>query len=107
MYLYNITINIDETVQQKWLKWMKEVHIPKMLATGKFTKALMSRVMVNEEMGGVTYAVQYYVRSKEVLDEYYKDDAKKLDAEIHKLFAGKFVDFNTELEIINEFKPKN
>ena len=59
MYIYNVTINIQEGIQEKWLEWMKNEHIPEMLATGKFTKALMSRVMVEEEMGGFTYSVQY------------------------------------------------
>ena len=46
MYIYNVTINIEETVHDKWLHWMKEEHIPAMLATGKFHKALMTRVQV-------------------------------------------------------------
>ncbi len=107
MYLYNVTINIDESVQQEWLRWMKETHIPKMLATGKFSKAMMSRVMVNEEMGGITYAVQYYTKSKETLMQYYRENAAILKADMDKLFAGKFVAFSTELQIVNEFNSEN
>jgi len=50
MFIYNVTINIDETVHKEWLDWMKNEHIPNMLATKKFSKALMSRVLVEEEM---------------------------------------------------------
>ena len=46
MYIYNVTINIDETVHEPWLRWMRDEHIPDMLATGKFLGALMTRVMV-------------------------------------------------------------
>lgn len=42
MYIYNVTINIDESVHDEWFKWMKEKHIPDMLSTGKFSKAQMS-----------------------------------------------------------------
>lgn len=101
MYIYNVTINIDESVHDRWLEWMKKEHIPAMLATGKFTKALMTRVMVEEEMGGMTYSVQYRLKNKEDLKKYYAEDAEKLRAQ-SKPFEGKFVAFRTELEIVSE-----
>lgn len=101
MYIYNVTFNIDESVHDRWLEWMKKEHIPAMLATGKFTKALMTRVMVEEEMGGMTYSVQYRLKNKEDLKKYYAEDAEKLRAQ-SKPFEGKFVAFRTELEIVSE-----
>ena len=101
MYIYNVTINIQEDVHRDWVKWMKEEHIPDMLKTGKFQKALMSRVMVNEEMGGVTYSVQYTTESKEMLERYYAENAKTLRGKTAP-FEGKFVAFRTELEVISE-----
>ena len=80
---------------------MKEEHIPEMLNTGKFSKALMTRVMVKEEMGGFTYSVQYTTKSKELLQKYYEEDAAELRGKT-KAFEGKFVAFRTELEIVSE-----
>ncbi|WP_456378920.1 DUF4286 family protein [Lutibacter sp.] len=102
MYIYNVTTNIDESIKNEWLKWMKEKHIPEMLATGKFSNAKMSQVLINEEMGGVTYSVQYTTNSLETLQAYYKEDASKLRKESMKLFKDKFVDFRTELKVISE-----
>ncbi len=102
MYIYNVTINIEESVHDKWLAWMKEKHIPNMIATGKFTKALMSRVHVEEEMGGITYSIQFTTDSKETLEKYYREDADRLRNETMQLFPNKFVAFRTELEIIYE-----
>jgi len=76
-------------------------HIPAMLDTGKFSKALMTRVHVKEDMGGITYSVQYRTDSKETLQKYYEEDAPILRA-LSKPFEGKFVAFRTELEIICE-----
>lgn len=101
MYIYNVTTNIQEEVHHKWLKWMKEEHIPEMLETGKFIKAVMTRVLVQEEMGGITYSVQYMTKSKELLQRYYKEDAETLRGKT-KAFEGKFVSFRTELEVISE-----
>ncbi|WP_347373766.1 DUF4286 family protein [Aequorivita sp. Q41] len=101
MYIYNVTINIEETIHDRWLDWMQTEHIPAMLATGKFSKALMARVLVEEEMGGITYSVQYTTDSKETLQKYYAEDAPQLRAQ-SKPFEGSFVAFRTELEIVSE-----
>lgn len=101
MYIYTVTTNIEETIQDAWLQWMKSEHIPAMLATGKFSKALMTRVIIEEEMGGITYSVQFYTDSKETLNKYYAENALELRAQ-SKPFEGKFVAFRTELEIIGE-----
>ncbi|MDT0605856.1 DUF4286 family protein [Croceitalea rosinachiae] len=102
MIIYNVTINIDESVHDDWLQWMKEKHIPDMLATKKFNAAKMCKIMVEEDMGGITYSVQYATKDKKTLDLYYKEDAAIMRSKGLKLFADKFVAFRTELEIISE-----
>lgn len=101
MYIYNVTINIDKSVEESWLRWMQEKHIPEMLDTGKFTEAKMCQVMVEEDMGGVTYSVQYTTDSKESLERYYEEDASRLRQEAIQLFADKFVAFRTELNVVH------
>ena len=103
MYIYNVTINIEETIHTTWLEWMQKEHIPEMLATKKFSKALMTRVLVEEDMGGVTYSIQYRSYSREALDAYYKEDAEKLRSAGMKKFADKMLAFRTELQIIDEY----
>ena len=68
MYIYNITINIEKSIEEDWLRWMQEKHIPEMLNTGKFFEAKMCQVMVEEDQG-VTYSVQYTTDSKETLEK--------------------------------------
>ena len=104
MYIYNVTINIDESVEKDWLRWMQEKHIPEMLDTGKFTEAKMCQVMVEEEMGGITYSVQYTTDSKETLERYYNEDADRLRNEVRQLFSDKFVAFRTELDVVHHTK---
>lgn len=103
MIIYNVTANIDESVHDEWLNWMKTEHIPQVLATGKFKEAKLTRVLIEEEKGGVTYSTQFRAFSREALDDYYKFDADKLRNEGLKKFADKMLAFRTELEIIDEF----
>ncbi|WP_209402504.1 DUF4286 family protein [Pseudozobellia sp. WGM2] len=103
MYIYNITTNIEEAVHEQWLQWMRKEHIPEVLATGKFLSAKLTQVIVEEEMGGITYSVQYTTVDKETLNKYYKDDADRLRNEAQKRFPNKFVSFRTELKVISEY----
>lgn len=84
---------------------MQHKHIPEMLATGKFSSARMVRVLIEEEMGGTTYSVQYTTDSKETLEKYYQEDAPSIREEGIKLFGDKMLSFRTELELISVFPP--
>lgn len=101
MYIYNVTVNVDEDINDAWLKWIDK-HIKDVLATKRFISARLTRVLVEEEMGGNTYSVQYVAKTREDLDNYYKFDADALrkDGEI---FKGKFVAFRTELQILKDY----
>ena len=102
MILYNVTINIHESVHDQWMQWMQEKHINDVLATGKFSSARMVKVLVEEEMGGTTYSIQYTTDSKETLQKYYDEDAPRLRDEGYRLFGEKMLAFRTELELISE-----
>lgn len=102
MIIYNVTVSVDKSIHNEWLIWIKE-HIPQVLATGKFTEAKLTKVLVEEEMGGITYSVQYRAKSREALESYYSNDADRLRGDGLKKFADKMLAFRTELEIIDEY----
>ena len=103
MIIYNVTLNIDNTIHQKWLEWMKDKHIPKVLGTGKFKKAVFSQVMVDDDGESKTYSVQYFAESRETLDSYYTHEAPALRQEGLELFSDKMLAFRTELEVVDEY----
>ncbi|AEW86713.1 DUF4286 family protein [Flavobacterium columnare] len=102
MIIYNVTVNIHESIHDQWFDWMQNKHIAEVIGTGKFTSAKMVKVLVEEELGGITYAVQYFTDSKETLQRYYEEDAPALREEGLRLFGDKMLAFRTELEIISE-----
>ena len=104
MIIYNVTINIDDSVHDKRLSWMMEKHIPEVMETGKFFKSKIVKVLVVEEMGGSTYAIQYFAENMEKLQAYYDEDAPRLREEGAKLFGDKMLAFRTEMELLKEFK---
>ena len=102
MIIYNVTINIHESVHEQWMLWMQEKHINDVLATGKFTSARMVKVIIEEEMGGITYSIQYTTDSRATLQKYYDEDAPRLRDEGLHLFGDKMLAFRTELELVSE-----
>lgn len=104
MYIYNVTINVDDAIHEEWLTWM-ETHILDVLNTGKFISAKFTQIMVEEEMGGKSYSVQYTAETKDDLEDYYSEDAEALRIETMQKFGDKLLAFRTELKLIKEFYP--
>ena len=102
MYIYNVTINIDESIHDEFLNWI-ETHIPEVLATGKFTHARLVQVLADPQLNELTYSVQYTAPSRESLDAYYAEHATRLREESIKKFADKMLAFRTELKMIKDF----
>jgi hypothetical protein len=100
MIIYNVTVNIEQSVHDEWLKWMKEVHIPDVMAKGVFTESRMLRLIGDEDSGGSTYAIQYSCSSMDEFDRYERDFAGELRKEHLERFKDKFVAFRTLLELV-------
>ena len=99
MIIYNVTVNIDNDIREEWLRWMKTVHIPDVMATGYFLENKICRVLVDEEQG-TTYSIQYTVNNMKDLEEYQQRHAPRLQKEHSDRYANKFVAFRTLLEIV-------
>lgn len=99
MIIYNVTVNIENDVREEWLNWMKNTHIPDVMATGFFLENKICKVLVDEEQG-TTYSIQYTAASMKDLEEYQKTQAPRLQKEHSERYTGKFVAFRTLLEIV-------
>lgn len=105
MYIYNVTVNLDKSIHNEWLNWIKS-HIPEVLASGKFTKATLTKVLVEEAIEGFTYSIQYHTHSRETLDAFYKEDAERINAQTTNIYGDKLLTFTTELQIIDDYSVK-
>ena len=100
MILYNVTVSVENTVAEEWLQWMKEVHIPEVMATTYFIKNQIARMVDEEDNGGTTYAIQYFARNMEDLLEYQRDHAPALQAKTANRYGEKALAFRSILEVI-------
>ncbi|HEX8350230.1 MAG TPA: DUF4286 family protein [Hymenobacter sp.] len=99
MILYNVTSSIDPEIADEWLAYMRDVHLPEVMATGFFIKSQLCRLL-NEEEGGITYAAQYYCLSLDHLEDYQNLFGPGLSADLTTHFPGQYVSFSTVLEIV-------
>lgn len=104
MYIYNVTVNIEDSAHDDWKKWMETTHIPDVLSTGLFASCRFTQVLVDEE-SGTTYSIQYLVKDLETFQLYQEMYAPNLQKEHKEKFEGKFVAFRTMLKMESEFFP--
>ncbi len=102
MLIYNVTVNIDEEVEEEWKNWMSKKHIPDVLATGRFTGYKFLRLL-NEspDATGSTYAIQYFVSDINEMNQYLNTEAPALQQDHKAKFGDKFVAFRTLLEEVS------
>ncbi|MEO1254143.1 MAG: DUF4286 family protein [Bacteroidota bacterium] len=101
MILYNVTVNIDKDVEQDWISWMKETHIPEVMNTGFFTGHRMMKMLSQaEDETGITYAVQYMAETLGHLETYLNTVAPKIQKKSIIRYGTKLAAFRTVLEEI-------
>lgn len=99
--LYNVTVIVDDTIVEDWKKWMLEVHIPGVMATGAFETFQLQKVLTEGSEGGTTFAIQYLSPSKEEYERYQMQHAPLLQEDHQKRYHGKFGAFRTLMEVIS------
>ncbi len=100
MYLYNVTVNVEDDIHDDWLVWMRSTHIPAVMETGCFAANRMLKLLSEIENNGTTYSLQYYFNKMEDYVRYQDKFSKSLQAEPTERYRDKFVAFRTLLEIV-------
>jgi hypothetical protein len=101
MFIYNVTVKLDQGIHEAWLKWMNEVHIPDVMKTGCFEKFVFVRLIDIDESEGPTYAVQYYAVSRAQYNRYIDLYAPALRQDTTNKWGNHFVSFRTLMEVVN------
>jgi hypothetical protein len=101
MFIYNVTVKVQETISEEWLKWLKEVHIPEVLGTGCFTHATILQLLDVDDSEGPTYAVQYHAESRAAYNLYNRKFAGVMRQRSLDQWGEKFIAFRTFMRIVN------
>ena len=101
MIIYNVTVKPEPAIALEWLAWLREEHIPDVMGTGCFQKAVILEMMDNNESEGPTFAIQYHAESREDVDRYLSDHATEMRARGLSRWGDRFMAFRTIMKVIN------
>ena len=101
MIIYNVTIKIEKSIQEEWVQWMLNEHMPELYETGLFEKYQLCKLLEQDETEGITYTAQYYCHSLTEYEFYIQEYAKKMRDKGIARFGHQFIAFRTVMETVS------
>jgi|LakMenEpi03Aug12_release.lakeMendotaPanAssembly.Ray.scaffolds.fasta_scaffold366159_1 hypothetical protein len=101
MIVYNVTTMVSSAIHDQWLIWMKEEHLPEIMATGLFQRNQFMRLKDVDEDQGITYAVQFFAVTLEDYQNYISNHAPALRLKGTQKWGDQAVGFRTLMEIVH------
>ncbi|EAZ81730.1 DUF4286 family protein [Algoriphagus machipongonensis] len=100
MILYNITFTVFNEIEEDFVQWMKETHIPDIFATGLFTEHRFFRLLNSPDDHATNYSLQFYAENTGKLIEYESRFAHALRYETQARYGQKALAFRTLMEAV-------
>jgi hypothetical protein len=100
MQVYNISFQIDPSLEFQWLEWMKNNFIPKVMASQNFKENKLYQIKVNADQAP-TYTLQLYCDNIELWQAYQELQATDHLQEVQHTWGEKCYYFCTEMQIVN------
>ena len=100
MIVYNVTTKVTHAIQQSWLQWIKEEHIPGIISTGCFTHATVLQLLEIDDSEGPTYVVQYFADNKSQYNLYLEKYAAAMRQKTFAEWGDQFIAFRSVMQVI-------
>ena len=101
MFIYNVTVKLDWSIHDAWVKWMLNEHMPALLQTNCFMQYKLLRLHEQDDTEGPTYIAQYFAESKAFYNRYVELYADTFRLDGKEKWGEKFVAFRTLMEVVH------
>ena len=101
MIVYNITIKIEPGIEDEWVRWQQDEHIPDVMSSGRFSEYKFYRLLEPVDMEGPTYVVQYVASSLENYQQYLDENASSLRRKALEKWGDQFIAFRTVMQVVH------
>ena len=103
MIIYNVTIHLEDSIEQEWVNWMLHTHLHDVMNTGMFERYEFCKMLTRQpDETGVTYVVQYIARDMTHYERYRDEFAPLLQQDGRNRFGEKFMAFRTLMETVTQ-----
>jgi hypothetical protein len=100
MFLYNVTLIVEESSNAAFLNWLESFYVPNAMSSGNFTSNRLLKVH-NSPNEGTTYCLQFIAENMGNYEAYKQNFETKIEAELQSKFANKYVSFTTLMEYLD------
>jgi hypothetical protein len=100
MIIYNVTVKVSLPRADEWVLWMKEEHMPELMATGLFLDSRLSRLLEQDETEGITFSAQYFCQNLEEYRTYIEQFAPLMREKGFRRFGDQMIAFRSVMEEI-------
>ncbi|MBS1566028.1 MAG: DUF4286 family protein [Bacteroidetes bacterium] len=100
MIVLNSTIKVHPAIEERWLQWQQEEHIPEHMQTGLFTGYHLYRLLDQDDSEGSTYVLQYSTHSGAEYQQYLDQYAPVLQQKAFDKWGDLFIAFRTIMQSV-------
>ena len=100
MLIYNTTFHLVDEVEDNFIIWLKEVHIPEVQKQAVLRNPRICKILSHTEPGESTYALQWEVDSAAELHRWQMDQGSFAKDQVLKIFKEKVLGFETLMRVV-------
>lgn len=101
MIVYNVTVKVQHSIADAFMKWMREKHIPDIIKTGCFTHAMIYHLMEADDDEGITYAIQYHAKDYTHYKKYIDQYSNSMSKLTYDKWGEQYIAFRTVMQVVN------
>ncbi len=98
MLIYNITFHIEDSIHDEAIAFLKYEYIPLAVKSGILFNPRMCKVHSSHIESGKNYSIQFYVKNRQLLEDWKSSAGEELNQTIRRKFQDKALGFSTLLE---------
>jgi heme-degrading monooxygenase HmoA len=89
MVIYEVNLKLNPAIETEYLDWLEE-HMDRMLKLPGFKNAFLYKAEATDDSNFVPYCVQYFVDSRDALQNYLDRHAPEMRQEASTKFGSQF-----------------
>ena len=101
MIIYSITTAMEASIENEWVRFMKEKQIPLIMKTGLFVDFRFLRIIPSQGVD-LSYNLQLRCESYAELNEFRSKNEPVMEDILSQNFKGKYATFQSVLEQVSE-----